>query len=391
MYSESASHVECILKHRPEDFIVEEIDSLGNVVTIDRDYSYSDGNGDFLHLVMKKKGVDTISAVMQICSKLRVPDGRVNYAGVKDKDAVTAQRISIYRMNRESVLNIHMKDITISPIGRGKKVFLGDLWGNRFTICVRNIDLPREKITEHIESNRLRLSSGFPNFFGEQRFGVVRPVTYDVGFELIRGNIRGAVEAYISKVFPSENRDVSKIRKIAALDRKKGLELFPKSYMYERKILLYLIEHQDDYYGAFRGLPVGLQKMFVNAVQSKIFNEVLEMIIDDGFFEDDLMIPIVGYRYGSRINESAVDKYVDGVLKKLKIKPEIFRIKELDYLSSEGGYRKAFEMFNDFSVLSIEKDELLPGNKAVIRFSLPKGCYATVFLREFFDFGERLR
>ena len=61
----------------------------------------------------------------------------------------------------------------------------------------------------------------------------------------------------------------------------------------------------------------------------------------------------------------------------------------MDYLSSEGGYRKAFEQFNDFSVLSIEKDELLPGNKAVIRFSLPKGCYATVFLLEFFDFGKR--
>ncbi len=385
MYSKGSSYLKGILKHRPEDFIVEEIDLLGNAVDLDRDYSYADGNGDFLHLVMKKRGVDTISAVMQICSKLRVPDGRVNYAGVKDKDAVTAQRISIYRMGRDRVFDIRMKDIALFPTGRGKKIFLGDLRGNRFTICVRNIDLPREKIADHIERNRLRLSSGFPNFFGEQRFGSMRPVTCYVGLELIMGNIKGAVETYLSKVFPSENHEISKIRKIAVSDWKKALLLFPKSYLYERKILAYLIEHGGDYFGAFRGLPVGLQKMFVNAVQSQIFNEVLKMIIDDGFFEDDLMIPIVGYRYGSRINESAVDKYVERVLKKLKIKPEMFKMKDMAYLSSEGGYRRAFEMFNDFSVLSIEKDELLPGNKAVIRFSLPKGCYATVFISEFFD------
>ena len=158
--------------------------------------------------------------------------------------------------------------------------------------------------------------------------------------------------------------------------------------MYERKILEYLIDHDGDYFGAFRCLPVGLQKMFVNAVQSQIFNEVLKMIIDDSFF-DDLMIPIVGYRYGSRINESAVDKYVERVLKKLKIKPAMFKLKDLNSISSEGGYGKAFETFNDFSVLSIEKDELLPGNKAVIRFSLPKGCYATVFISEFFDIGNK--
>ena len=106
MYSKNSSTVKGVLKHIPEDFIVEEIDSSGIVVGIDVGYSYTGGNGDFLHLVMKKKGVDTISAVMQICSMLRLSDGRVNYAGVKDKDAVTAQRISIYKMDRGSVSDL---------------------------------------------------------------------------------------------------------------------------------------------------------------------------------------------------------------------------------------------------------------------------------------------
>ena len=110
-------------------------------------------------------------------------------------------------------------------------------------------------------------------------------------------------------------------------------------------------------------------------------------MVKDGVCVEGLRIPIVGYLYAKRIVEEAADKYVERVLRKEKIKPEMFRLRDFPELSSEGCHRLAFEKFCDFEVVSVEKDEVFLGkSKVVLRFSLPKGCYATVFLGEFFDF-----
>ena len=89
--------------------------------------------------------------MFRICSKLGIPEKRVNYAGVKDKAAVTVQRISFYKMPVERLSGLQMNDIRLYPVGRGSKVYLGDLWGNRFTVCIRNIDSPHDNLRDHIE------------------------------------------------------------------------------------------------------------------------------------------------------------------------------------------------------------------------------------------------
>lgn len=387
MYSHvAASKIKGILKHMPEDFVVEEIETSGNVVSVDGDYSYGGGSGDFLHLVLIKKNIDTMAAVRRICSKLGILEKRVSYAGVKDKFAVSAQRIGIYKLSSDRVECV-MKEMHIYPIGRGGKVFLGDLWGNRFTVCLRGINLSVNEVRYHINQTLERLDGKFPNYFGDQRFGGgVRPVTYPVGLEIIRGNIARAVEMYLCCVFSQENDDISSVRKIAVTDKAKALRLFPRNYVYERTIIQHLLLYEGDYRGAFMKFPFGLQKMFVHSVQSHIFNEVLKMMVDEGVCEDGLKIPLVGYLYGSRIFEDVTDKYVERVLKKEKINPRQFKLKDFSKLSSEGGYRLAFEKFRDFEILSVEEDDVCSGCKVVLRFSLPRGCYATVFLAEFFDF-----
>ncbi len=387
MYSRlSGGRVKGVLKLAPEDFVVEEIDRDHNVVSVDGEYSYEDGCGDFLHLVMRKRNVDTISAVGRICSKLGILEKRMSYAGVKDKAAVSAQRISIYKLPFERVCSLKMRDIELFPVGRGSKVYRGDLEGNRFTVCVRNVRMSPDELADYVNRTVERRQGVFANFFGEQRFGGVRPVTCPVGLELIRGDISGAVEMYICRVFPGESHDISEVRKIAVSDKRKALGLFPGSYAYERMMIEHLLACEGDYYGAFMRLPFGLQKMFVSAVQSYVFNEVLRMMIGDGAVDADMEIPIVGYLYGKRILEGAADRYVERVLRRERIEPEMFRLKDVSKLSSEGGYRRAFEKFYDFEVVSVDNDDKFDGSKVVLRFSLPKGCYATVFLSEFFDF-----
>ncbi len=376
-----------VLKYEPSDFVVEEIDGKGNVLSVDGKYSYVDGCGDFLHVVMKKRNVDTISAVVSICSKLGVPGARVNYAGVKDKVAVSVQRISFYKMPVGRISGLRVKNIQLCPVGRGSKVYLGDLWGNRFTVCVRNVGLSCDELRGYVEKVVGGMNGFFPNFFGEQRFGSVRPVTCPVGRAILAGDVSRAVREYVCRVFEGEDEGLSCVRRIALDDKAEALRGFPRSYVYERMMLEYLLVHEGDYYGAFMRLPLGLRRMFVNAVQSYVFNDVLRLMVKDGVCVEGLRIPIVGYLYAKRIVEEAADKYVGRVLRKEKIKPEMFRLGDFPELSSEGGHRVAFEKFHDFEIVSVEEDEKFLGkSKVVLRFSLPKGCYATVFLGEFFDF-----
>ncbi len=376
-----------ILKHIPEDFIVEEITPDNKVLEINGKYSYSGGEGKFLHIVLEKRNIDTMQAAQKIAHALGVRPERITYAGVKDKQAVSAQRVSFYKLNKEVVGKISLPNIKISLTGRGDKIALGLLWGNRFTITLRNLSGKPEKIKSEIESSAEKMNGCFPNYFGPQRFGTTRPVSAVCGKLILQGKFKEAVETYVCKTFDSEPDDIKKIRRTAKKDRKKALSLFPRKYAYERAMLAHLITYPNDYIGALRRLPPGLQKMLIHAYQSHIFNEALKLMEKDSVFDPALEIPLVGTNYSARIFETPADKHIKRLLKKEKIKPKDFSIKEFPEISSEGNSRKAFEKFSDFQILEVDKDEIFGGKqKVVLRFKLPKGCYATVLLQKLLDF-----
>ncbi len=375
-----------ILKYIPEDFIVEEITPNGEFLEINKKYSYSKGEGKFLHAVLEKRNIDTMQAAQKISLALGARPERITYAGVKDKQAVSAQRISFYKVEKESAEKISIPNIKISLTGRGDKIALGMLFGNRFTITLRNIEGKPEKIKSDIESSTKKVNGYFPNYFGPQRFGTTRPVSAICGKLILQGKFKEVVETYICKTFDGEPDDIKKIRRTAKKDRNKALALFPRKYAYERAMLAHLIERPDDYISALRRLPPGLQKMLVHAYQSQIFNEALKLMEKDNLFDPTLEIPLVGSTYTARIFETPADKYIKKILKKEKIKPENFNIKEFPEISSEGNSRKAFEKIHDFEVLKIAKDEVFEKKqKVVLRFKLAKGCYATVLLQRVLD------
>ncbi|MCK4555368.1 MAG: tRNA pseudouridine(13) synthase TruD, partial [Candidatus Aenigmarchaeota archaeon] len=222
-----------ILKHIPEDFIVEEITPDNEVLEVGKEYSYSGGEGKFLHAVLEKRNIDTMQAAQKIARALGVRPERITYAGVKDKQAVSAQRISFYKIEKEAAEKIDLPNIKILLTGRGGKIALGMLWGNRFTITLRNIAGSPEKIRDIIESSAKKLDEYFPNYFGPQRFGTTRPVSAICGKLILQGKFREAVETYICKTFEGEPEDIKKIRRTAKKDRNKALSLFPRKYAYE--------------------------------------------------------------------------------------------------------------------------------------------------------------
>jgi len=150
------------IKHRPEDFVVDEIPA----------YEPS-GSGAHLYVRFEKKNLTTDEAVRAFARALGVERRDIGVAGLKDKVGVTTQWISLPANDTsldERVGGLALEGVTILEHRRhGNKLKTGHLKGNRFTIVVRGIDASR---LDEVAAALARIGSeGVPNAFGAQRFG----------------------------------------------------------------------------------------------------------------------------------------------------------------------------------------------------------------------------
>ncbi|MFC7204464.1 tRNA pseudouridine(13) synthase TruD [Haloferax namakaokahaiae] len=291
-YVSDADGIGGTLRVEPEDFHVRELelDSL-NVRPVDAP------TGDFPTLLLRAtlRGWDTNDFAGRLSDELGVSRERISWAGTKDKHAVTTQLFSVYGGDAEDVPELHDADIEV--VGRfGRNLSFGDLAGNRFGIRVRDPDAPEniDAITDSLESFAGRDDMvGVPNFFGHQRFGSIRPSTHTVGLHVLRGEWREAVLAYCGNPSEREPPETQEGRGIvdeeadsANPDWHRALDAMPGYLGYERGMLHRLAEDgaetDDDWRNALESVPSNLQRMFVNAAQSYVFNRVLSERLERG-------------------------------------------------------------------------------------------------------------
>jgi tRNA pseudouridine13 synthase len=306
-------------------------------------------------------------ALKEISQRLGVSRDRFQFAGTKDKRAITAQRVSAYKIPIERLKGISIKDITLKDFTYAdENLGLGSLQGNRFSITVRGVSGTAKEL---IEVTSAQLEAGFPNFYGHQRFGDVRPITHEVGKLMIKGDFEAAVMTYLGKSFEDEAPDTKVLRdKLAAT---KGFDAalkdFPTNLGYEKALLNHLVQHPEDWQGAIRTFPRSLQKMFIHAYQSHVFNRALSECMRRSLSIEKL--PLVG-----------LDVPADGISARIieadGIKTEDFKLRGMSELASKGEYRDTYSVAGEFTYRTED-------GVAVFEFSLPKGNYATVFLREF--------
>lgn len=147
------------LKQLPEDFIVHE--QLGFELT---------GQGEHLFIEVEKKQLTTFQLIDIIARHCSVPARQIGYSGLKDKQAVTRQWLSIQLPG--------LKQPPLIPDGdhyrilrsswHDKKLRVGVHRHNDFEIVVRDFSGDPAELASRIASVK---SSGFANYFGEQRFG----------------------------------------------------------------------------------------------------------------------------------------------------------------------------------------------------------------------------
>lgn len=330
---------------------------------------------------MEKTNLDTIAAVKLIARAVGVSRKRFGYAGNKDRHAITKQRVSCFGLEQEELKKIRAQGIVLSDFTRAHEgISLGDLKGNRFKITAREIDA--SELEELLNETRGQLQKrGIPNYFGYQRFGLIRPNNHLVGKELVGGDLREAVRQYLCCPVPREKDDAKEARGYLeeTNDYKDALQRFPRRLNYERAVIHHLHISPNDFAGALRRLPRKLAMMFIHAYQSYLFNRVLsDFIAEDGSLQ--IEIPLFGYM--STHSDGKLGEMEKAVLEEEGFRLKDFWIKSMPELSSKGSKRSAC-VWTDIK-LKTREDELNPGKRAfVAEFDLPKGSYATVVMREF--------
>ncbi|HGK7684154.1 TPA: tRNA pseudouridine(13) synthase TruD [Legionella pneumophila] len=143
----------------PEDFQVNEL--------FEGQFS---GEGEHIVLKIEKKGLTTEEVVKSLARLINKPIKLISYAGLKDKQALTTQWLSIHAPGEviEGIETLEAPGWKILECTRhNKKLRPGFLSGNHFTIALRNVSNETDLI-HRIEQIKLK---GVPNYFGEQRFG----------------------------------------------------------------------------------------------------------------------------------------------------------------------------------------------------------------------------
>jgi tRNA pseudouridine13 synthase len=95
----------------------------------------------------------------------------IGYAGLKDRHAVTRQRMSVHLPKRVApdLAILESEDLrVIAHSWHNRKLSRGALAGNRFELLLRDVEGERAAIDERLAAIA---SAGIPNYFGGQRFG----------------------------------------------------------------------------------------------------------------------------------------------------------------------------------------------------------------------------
>ena len=403
------SGIEGKLRKDPEDFEVEEIVSIpGRSHWI---WMQKNSNGKHSIVEIKAKNWDTHVLVKELSRKLNISQKSIGFAGTKDKRAITTQHFSL-RVAKEKITTLDLENIDITFKHQSiKPIRLGNLVGNKFKIRIANTVNGRENIDNILSE----LRGFFPNYFGVQRFGTVRPITHIVGEKIVRGDYEGAVFDYLTIDSPNFAGVEGREYLLKTRDFTKSIDKFPAHMLFERQLLGHLSRNEGDFTGAILQLPESLSKMLVHGYQSLIFNKVLDLRMKEGIDAflpqiGDLVMPADGYggpdqrvtievternqaKLSKRCREGkawiagllpgANSNFSNGiqgelerqVMEELDVKFEDFIIDDMPELSSYGMYRPLFQKYND---IELEFDSGDP----IFSFWLHKGTYATSFLRE---------
>ncbi|MCK4525241.1 MAG: tRNA pseudouridine(13) synthase TruD [Candidatus Andersenbacteria bacterium] len=369
------------LRLYPEDFIVEEVSQKKEISKIEPskkeiypDYPFCLG----CNLV--KAGISTFDAQNLLANEFEIKPGRITYAGLKDVNAITSQKIVFLDLNAEIfekikkvsfsnlfLTNFHLEEKGISP---------GKLYGNRFTILLRTEkEINEQNFSKHITEIK---EKGFLNFYSTQRFGVPRFSSHTMGKLILQGKFKETIFTFFTEPGLQEIPLIKEKREKAKNcfgDWEKIEEIFselPFTFRNELQLLSYLKENPTDFTGALIFFK-DQTRFWTYAYSSYLFNKIIS------------------------IKEIDLPETLPLLLSNYQPDKDLYRLwLEKDEIKN---FEKNISPFRFIQLTRrFVKTRLFPENilfktvpeGIILSFILEKGAYATTFLANFFEIKEGL-
>ncbi|HEX5139098.1 MAG TPA: tRNA pseudouridine(13) synthase TruD [Planctomycetota bacterium] len=380
-----------VIRKKPEDFRVTEIPLYDAC-----------GEGEFLFLRVRKRGMGTFEAVRRLGQALQVPEREIGYAGLKDARAVTTQWMSVPAHAEGRVKGLDLPGIWVLEARRhGNKLRIGHLRGNRFSIVVRGVPAGGYERAAAVLDVLLR--RGAPNYFGEQRFGA-RGASHLYGEAILRRDYETFLKRFLGGP-PAGERDPRIRRSRDAFEAgriEEAFESMPMNRRAEKKCLHALLRFRDAE-RACMAIPKRMRQMYVSSFQSALYNRALEQRLQglDRLEDGDLafvhrshkIFPVAeaaneqdrcrafeispsGPIFGTRmlLPEGAPGAMERALLEESRLAVEDF--------APQGGLR--FDGSRRPLRIPIKEAVLAPdeGDAFRVDFVLPSGSFATAVLRE---------
>ncbi len=324
------------IKQQPDDFVVEEIPAY-----------LPSGEGEHLFLWIEKEGVTSEEMVKHLARSLEISHRDIGVAGMKDKQAITRQFVSIPAKHEAELAKVETSAIRILSTKRHRnKLKTGHTNGNKFSILIRQ---PNDNAEETAQKLFKRFDTdGFPNYFGNQRFGY-NGETYKLGFDLLKG------EKTPSSIPYNKRRFLLRLALSAA-----------QSYLFNQML-------------DFR---VGAE-----IFKSVILGDVMQVTASGGLFTvEDLLIITEQFRFEDY--ETVITGPMYGP--KMKVAYGVPAAWEAELLDSHGLSIDDFKKYDNLTPGTRRPYRARPQDVSInsepdglrLGFSLPSGVYATTLLRE---------
>ncbi|MBY9018999.1 MAG: tRNA pseudouridine(13) synthase TruD [Candidatus Lokiarchaeota archaeon] len=420
-----------IYKHTYKDFIVREVTKEGEILRI-RDISTKSHfsgelDDDFTEFNLVKINKEPFKAFNLIASALKVPISHITYSGLKDRCSISVQKVAVKGNHIEKLNNLKLRDIFINNISPSRKsIKLGSNKGNHFTVIIRNIDNDIDVEKRNLKVFDMLSNNGFLNYYGLQRFGTFRPNSHIVAKHILLNEHENVFNELVLNTYSSESIQSQLVRNKLRQDgdMEWAYANFPNGLNYERMMIHHLKDHEKDFKGSVQKIPSYLIKLLFSSFQSYFFNKMLTLRIKKGIspfepangdviviLDDDkgsltsikyiyggkydvflkeairlnrayIVIPLVGY--DTKMDEyPLMNKFFEEVLKEEKIDSLIFKCELFRQYEFKGAHRAMVIKLSDAKILEVSKDDIFQDKQKVkIEFSLPKGSYATMVLRE---------
>ncbi|MFH1027392.1 MAG: tRNA pseudouridine(13) synthase TruD, partial [Pseudomonadota bacterium] len=271
---------------------------------------------------------------------------------------------------------------------------------NRFRIVVRGVSVDADASASAVIA--VLTARGVPNWFGFQRYGV-QGNSHMIGAAMLKRDWRSAVDRLMGD--PEAVRDDEWKAAIAAYqqgDIVGALRTMPRHCRSERDVLQRLVSRPDAWEKAFGAVHPRLKKLYLSAYQSYLFDKVVEQRLAE---IDSLLLGDLAWKHVNGACFLVEDVSVDALRAaqfEISATGPMFGCKmtlpggtvldlEQQVLAHEGFNQEDFDLGNGLRMegerrplrvplgepsFRIEQDNL------VLKFSLPKGSYATSVVRE---------